>query len=41
MVLGRPDDARAALDKARVALAGDEAKLAQVESEAAASGLSE
>ncbi|MCB1494172.1 MAG: c-type cytochrome biogenesis protein CcmI [Bauldia sp.] len=41
MVLGRPDDARAALDKARAALAGDEEKLARVESEAAASGLSE
>ncbi len=41
MVLGRPDDARAALDKARTALAGDTGKLAMVESEAAASGLKE
>ncbi|MCB1488855.1 MAG: c-type cytochrome biogenesis protein CcmI [Bauldia sp.] len=41
MVLGRPDDARAALGQARAALAGDEAKLAQVESAATASGLSE
>ncbi len=39
MVLGRPDDARAALDSARVALAGDAEKLATVESEAKASGL--
>ena len=31
MVLGRPDDARAALDKARTALAGDADKLAMVE----------
>ncbi|MEQ9691321.1 MAG: tetratricopeptide repeat protein, partial [Bauldia litoralis] len=41
MVLGRPDDARAALDQARSALDGDEDKLAMVEAEAQASGLSE
>jgi cytochrome c-type biogenesis protein CcmH len=39
MVLGRPDDARNALDRARVALAGDDGKLAAVESEAVAAGL--
>lgn len=39
MVLNRPDDARDALDRARVALAGDDGKLAAVESEAAAAGL--
>lgn len=39
MVLGRPDDARAALDEARSALAGAADKLALVESEARATGL--
>ena len=39
MVLGRPDDARAALDEARTALAGAADKLALVESEARATGL--
>jgi cytochrome c-type biogenesis protein CcmH len=39
MVLGRTDDARTALDDARVALAGDPDKLATVESEAKAAGL--
>ena len=39
MVLGRPDDARAALDEARAALAGASDKLALVESEARATGL--
>ncbi|MEP2746510.1 c-type cytochrome biogenesis protein CcmI [Bauldia litoralis] len=41
MVLGRPDDARAALNQARLVLDGDEDKLAMVEAEAQASGLSE
>ncbi|MCB1500446.1 MAG: c-type cytochrome biogenesis protein CcmI [Bauldia sp.] len=39
MVLGRPDDARAALDEARSALAGAADKLALVENEARATGL--
>jgi cytochrome c-type biogenesis protein CcmH len=39
MVLGRPDDARAALDEARTALAGAADKLALVENEARATGL--
>jgi cytochrome c-type biogenesis protein CcmH len=39
MVLGRPDDARAALAKARIALAADAKGLASVEAEAAAQGL--
>ena len=39
MVLGRPDDARAALDDARTALAGAADKLALVEGEARATGL--
>jgi len=39
MVLGRRDDARAALDEARSALAGAADKLALVESEARATGL--
>lgn len=39
MVLGRPDDARAALDEARTALAGAADKLALVEQEARATGL--
>ena len=39
MVLGRRDDARAALEDARTALAGAEDKLALVESEARATGL--
>jgi hypothetical protein len=39
MVLGRQDDARAALDEARSALAGAADKLALVESEARAAGL--
>ena len=39
MVLGRPDDARAALEDARKALAGAGDKLALVEGEARATGL--
>jgi cytochrome c-type biogenesis protein CcmH len=39
MVLGRPDDARAALDEARTALAGAADKIALVEQEARATGL--
>jgi hypothetical protein len=39
MVLGRPDDARAALDAARAALAGAADKIALVEEEARATGL--
>ena len=39
MVLGRPDDAKAALDKARIALAGNAEGLATVEAEARASGV--
>ncbi len=39
MVLGRPDDARAALEEARKALAGAGDKLALVEGEARATGL--
>jgi cytochrome c-type biogenesis protein CcmH len=39
MVLGRPDDARAALDDARTALAGAADKVALVENEARATGL--
>ena len=41
MVLGRPDDARAALEKARIALAGDSAGLASVEATARETGLVE
>jgi cytochrome c-type biogenesis protein CcmH len=41
MVLGRKDDATAALGRARTALAGDAAKLAVVENEAKARGLIE
>jgi cytochrome c-type biogenesis protein CcmH len=41
MVLGRPDDARAALGRARAALEGNTDKLALVESEARAMGLTE
>lgn len=41
MVLGRPDEASSALDKARAALDGDTRKLAIVESEAAAAGVDE
>ncbi len=39
MVLGRPDDARAALDKAHTALAGDAAKIARVDATARDAGL--
>lgn len=39
MVLGRSDDARAALAKARTALAGDAAGLAVVEAEARSAGV--
>jgi cytochrome c-type biogenesis protein CcmH len=41
VVLDRKDDARAAWAEARVALAGDEAKLAVVEEAAKAAGLTE
>ena len=41
MVLGRADDARAALVEARTALAGDAAKLATVEAAAREAGLAE
>jgi cytochrome c-type biogenesis protein CcmH len=39
MVLGRADDARAALAEARTALAGDAAKVAVVDAAARAAGL--
>ncbi len=39
MVLGRPDDARAALDRAHTALAGDPAKVDQVDATARDTGL--
>ena len=41
MVLGKPDEARAALTKARAALAGDAAALASVNEAATAAGVRE